>query len=137
MSGVNGSEGHGASVKRVEDPPFLRGARPYTDDLRNPDALYAVFVRSGFAHAKIGAIDTSMAASAPGVVGVYTAADLNLEPFGTAGPPVVTPEEMRRPVLASEGVRFTGEPIAVVVAETRGQGVDAAELVDIDYDPLD
>ena len=50
MSAVNGSgEGHGASVKRVEDPPFLRGARPYTDDLRNPDALYAVFVRSGFA----------------------------------------------------------------------------------------
>ncbi len=55
MSSVNGSgEGHGASVKRVEDPPFLRGARPYTDDLRNADALYAVFVRSGFAHAKVG-----------------------------------------------------------------------------------
>ena len=77
MSSVNGSgEGHGASVKRVEDPPFLRGARPYTDDLRNADALYAVFVRSGFAHAKVNGVDTSAAAGMPGVVGVYTAADL-------------------------------------------------------------
>ena len=137
MSGVNGSEGHGASVKRVEDPPFLRGTRPYTDDLRNPEALYAVFVRSGFAHAKVGAIDTSEAASAPGVVGVYTAADLNLEPFPTAGPPVDTPDEMRRPVLARDRVRFIGEPVAVVVADTREHAVDASQLVDIDYDPLD
>src|SRR3954469_11575773 len=103
MSGSNGAgEGHGASVRRVEDPPFLRGTRPYTDDLRNPGALYAVFVRSGFAHAKIGSIDTSEAAAAPGVVGVYTAADLKLEDFPTAGPPVDTPEEMRRPVLARD-----------------------------------
>src|SRR3954451_2556166 len=136
MPGVNGSEGHGASVKRVEDPPFLRGTRPYTDDLRNPEALYVVFVRSGFAHANISAIDTSMAAAAPGVVGVYTAADLSLEPFSTAGPPVDTPQEMRRPVLASDVVRFIGEPIAVVVAETRGQAVDAAQLVDVDYEDL-
>src|SRR3954467_8365224 len=99
MASANGAEGHGAAVKRVEDPPFLRGTRPYTDDLRNPDALYAVFVRSGFAHAKVGAIDTSAAAAAPGVVGVYTAADLKLERYGTAGPPVDTPEEMRRQVL--------------------------------------
>src|SRR5690242_5006471 len=100
MASANGAEGHGASVKRVEDPPFLRGSRPYTDDLRNPDALYAVFVRSGFAHAKINGIDTSAAREAPGVVGVYTAADLNLEDFGSAAPPIPTPEEMRRPVLA-------------------------------------
>src|SRR3954454_19167111 len=90
MTAVNGAnEGHGASVKRVEDPPFLRGTRPYTDDLRRPDALYAVFVRSGFAHATINGIDTSMARDAPGVVGVYTAADLHLERFPTSG----TPEE--------------------------------------------
>src|SRR3954453_22755751 len=137
MSGVNGSEGHGASVKRVEDPPFLRGTRPYTDDLRNPDALYAVFVRSGFAHANISAIDTSMAAAAPGGAGGYPAADLTLEPFSTAGPPVDTPQEMRRPVLASDVVRFIGEPVAVVVADTRAHAVDASELVDIDYDDLD
>src|SRR3954453_23802451 len=105
MSGTNGgAEGHGASVRRVEDPPFLRGTRPYTDDLREPGALYAVFVRSGFAHATITSIDVSEAASAPGVVGVYTAAALEMQPQPPAGPPVATPEEMRRPILASERV---------------------------------
>src|SRR4051812_117676 len=136
MPGVNGSEGHGASVKRVEDPPFLRGTRPYTDDLRNPDALYAVFVRSYSAHAKLGAIDKSDALAAPGVVGVYTAEDLNLEPFPTAGPPVDTPDAMRRPVLAKDVVRFTGEPVAVVVADTREHAVDAAQMVYVDYEDL-
>src|SRR4051812_43869808 len=138
MSAVHGSgEGHGARVKRVEDPPFLRGTRPYTDDLRNPDALYAVFVRSGFAHATVGAIDVSEAAGMPGVVGIYTAADLGLEPFPAAGGSIATPEEMRRPMLATDRVRFIGEPVAVVVAETRAQAVDAAQYVDVDYDPLD
>src|SRR3954466_8246548 len=138
MASTNGAgQGHGAAVRRVEDPPFLRGSRPYTDDLRNPEALYAVFVRSGFAHAKVNGMDTSAAAGMPGVVGVYAAADLNLAPFPTAGPPVDTPEQMRRQVLASDTVRFIGEPVAVVVAETRGQAVDAAQLVDVDYDPLD
>jgi carbon-monoxide dehydrogenase large subunit len=138
MTASNGSgEGHGASVRRVEDPPFLRGTRPYTDDLREPGALYAVFIRSGFAHATINGIDSSEAAAAPGVVGVYTAADLNLKPFATAGPPVDTPEEMRREVLATDRVRFIGEPVAVVVAETRALAVDASELVEVDYEPLD
>jgi len=138
MSAANGAgEGHGASVRRVEDPPFLRGARPYTDDLREPGALYAVFVRAGFAHAHVRGIDTTDALAAPGVVGVYTAADLSLEPLAAAGPPVTTPEEMRRPVLATDRVRFVGEPVAVVVAETRAQAVDAAAFVDVDYDPLD
>src|SRR5262245_40633441 len=138
MTGANGSgEGRGDSVRRVEDPPFLRGARPYTDDLRNADALYAVFVRSGFAHAKINGIDKSAALEAPGVVGVYVASDLNLQPFAIGAPPVPTPEEMRRPVLATDTVRFIGEPVAVVVADTRAHAVDASELVDIDYDPLD
>ena len=73
----------------------------------------------------------------PGVVGVYTAADLNLEDFPIGAPPVPTPESMRRPVLARDTVRFIGEPVAVVVAETRGQAVDAAQLVDVDFDPLD
>ena len=138
MTSSNGAgEGHGASVRRVEDPPFLRGTRPYTDDLREPGALYAVFVRSGSAHATINEIDKDEALAMPGVVGVYTAADLNLKPFGTAGPPVDTPEEMRRPVLATDKVRFIGEPIAVVVAETRAQAVDAAALVYVDTDDLD
>jgi carbon-monoxide dehydrogenase large subunit len=138
MTGSNGSAtGHGAAVRRVEDPPLLRGARPYTDDLREPEALYAVFVRSGFAHAQVNGIDTSEAAAAPGVVGVFTGADLQLEPMAAAGPPVPTPDAMRRPILATDRVRFAGEAVAVVVAETRAQAVDAAELVDVDYEPLD
>jgi carbon-monoxide dehydrogenase large subunit len=139
MSGANGAgQGHGAAVKRVEDPVLLRGARPYTDDLREPgDALYAVFVRSGFAHATINSIDTSEAREAPGVVAVYTAADLGLDRHAAAAPPIVTPDEMRRPVLATDRVRFIGELVAVVVAETRALAVDASELVDVDYEPLD
>jgi carbon-monoxide dehydrogenase large subunit len=138
MTGSNGSfTGHGAALRRVEDPPLLRGTRPYTDDLREPDALYVIFVRSGFAHAKINSIDVSEALAAPGVVGVYTAADFDFEPFVAAGPPVPTPDEMRRPVLASDRVRFMGETVAAVVAETRAQAVDASELVDVDYESLD
>ena len=138
MTATNGTgEGHGAAIRRVEDPPFLRGTRPYTDDLREPGALYAVFVRAGSAHAKINGIETDEALAMPGVVGVYTAADLDLKPFATAGPPVDTPEEMRRPVLATDKVRFIGEPIAVVVADTRARAVDAAELVYVDTEDLD
>jgi carbon-monoxide dehydrogenase large subunit len=138
MTGSNGSStGRGAALRRVEDPPLLRGTRPYTDDLREPKALYAVFVRSGFAHARINSIETSEAAAAPGVVGVFTGADLEMTPQPASGPPVPTPEEMRRPILASGKVRFIGEPVAVVVAETREQAVDASELVDVDYDALD
>src|SRR3954452_22836793 len=127
MTGSNGSfTAQGAALRRAEDPPLLRGARPYTDDLREPAGLYAIFVRSGFAHAKINSIDTSEALAAPGVVGVFTAADFGLAPWEAAGPPVKTPEEMRRPVLATDTVRFIGEPVAVGVAETRGEGGGAA-----------
>src|SRR4051812_48103993 len=120
MSAANGTgQGHGAAVRRVEDPPLLRGARPYTDDLREPEALYAVFVRSGFAHAQINGIDTSAAAEAPGGVAVFTGAAVEVEDLPPAGPPIPTPEEMRRPILARDRVRFMGEAVAVVVAETR------------------
>src|ERR671936_2133028 len=127
------SDGHGAPVRRVEDPRLLRGEAPYTDDLKVPGALQAVFVRSDWAHARVAKIDTSEAAQAPGVVGVFTAADLGLGnlPHGTV------PEAFARPVLASDRVRFAGEAVAIVVAETRAQAVDAAELVDVDYEPLE
>ncbi len=138
MTQPNGfNEGHGAAVRRVEDPELVRGARAYTDDVKNPDALYAVFVRSPFAHATINGIDGSAAAAAPGVVGVYTAADLALKNIPAAGEPVPSPETMTRPVLASDRVRFAGELVAIVVAERRELAVDAAELVDVDYEPLD
>src|SRR3954447_11826787 len=131
------AEGHGAAVRRVEDGALLRGARPFTDDLRNPDAGSAVFVRAGVAHATIAGIDALAAAASPGVVGVYTADDLELEPFGPGDPLLAVPEAMHRPVLAKDRVRFIGEPVAVVVAETRGQTVDAAGLVAVEYDYLD
>src|SRR3954465_6279347 len=122
------AERHGAAVRRVEDAALLRGARPFTDDLRNPDAVHAVFVRAGVAHAMIAGIDASAAAASPGVVGVYTPDDLDLEPFGPGGPLLAVPEEMRRPVLAKDRVRFIGEPVAVVVAKIRGQAGDAGRL---------
>jgi carbon-monoxide dehydrogenase large subunit len=123
----------GDSPRRLEDPPLIRGQGRYTDDLPAPGSLHAHFVRSGWAHAEIRAGETAAAAAAPGVVGVFTAADLAL---GTLAADSV-PAAMARPVLATGRVRFTGEPIAVVVAETRAQAVDAAELVWVDLEPLD
>ena len=102
MSGVNGSEGHGASGQAGRGSAVPARARGRTrTTCATPRRCTRCSCAPGFAHAKVGAIDTSEALAAPGVVGVYTAADLNLEPFPTAGPPVDTPEEMRRPVLAT------------------------------------
>ena len=123
----------GHSVRRVEDPRFLTGAARYTEDLPVGGALHAVFVRAAMAHARITGIDTAGAASMPGVAGVFTAADLNLEPIEAEGD---APEAFARPVLARDVVRFVGEPIAVVVAGTRAEAVDAAEAVLVDYDSL-
>lgn len=117
---------------RIEDEPLLRGQRHYVDDLA-VDHLRAVFVRSTVAHARIGRIDTAAAAAAPGVVGVFTAGDLGLR--GLRGHPGL-PEVYDRPPLASGTVRFVGDPVAVVVATSRAAGVDAAELVEVDYEPL-
>src|SRR5690242_5551664 len=125
--------GPGASPRRVEDPPLIRGAQRYTDDLQVPGALYAHFVRAGWAHARIAGIDTAEAAAAPGVVGVFTAADLDVNPMPAGG----GPDAMARPVLATDRVRFVGEAVAVVVADTRAHAVDAAELVFADLEPLD
>ena len=123
----------GAAVRRVEDPPLITGASHYVDDLRAEDVCHAVFVRSGLAHARITGVDTAAAEAAPGVLGVFRAPDLGLGsmPAGDG------PEGMARAVLAGEVVRFVGEPVAVVVAETRAGAVDAADLVEVDYDPLD
>jgi carbon-monoxide dehydrogenase large subunit len=122
----------GDAVRRVEDPPMVTGSARYTDDLAIPGALHAVFVRSVVAHARITGLDTSQAAGMPGVVAVLTAADLDLPPL----PPGMGPAEFARPPLARELVRFLGEPVAVVVAATRGQALDAAEVVATDYEPL-
>jgi aerobic carbon-monoxide dehydrogenase large subunit len=124
--------GLGEEVRRVEDPPLVTGAARYTEDLVVPGALHATFVRSVVAHARITQLDTSEAASMPGVVAVLTAADLDLPPMGAGlGPP-----ELARQPLAKDVVRFMGEAVAVVVADTREHAVDAAEAVVLDYDPL-
>jgi carbon-monoxide dehydrogenase large subunit len=123
----------GNPVRRTEDPRILRGEAGYFDDLDVAGLLHVAFVRSTMAHARIESIDTSEAAAMPGVVGVYTADDLDLEPMqGFA----MVPAALARPPLARGVVRFVGDIVAAVVAETRGQAVDAGELVIVDYDPL-
>jgi carbon-monoxide dehydrogenase large subunit len=123
----------GTSVRRVEDRDLITGASTYVGNLDLEGVLHLAFVRSPLAHAVITGIDTSAAKAAPGVVAVYTAADLDLPAHG--GLFVVNPDILRPP-LATDRVRFVGEAIAVVVAETKAAAVDAAELVEVDYDPL-
>ncbi|QYN35367.1 xanthine dehydrogenase family protein molybdopterin-binding subunit [Pseudonocardia sp. DSM 110487] len=126
----------GTRVVRTEDPVFLSRGATYTDDLtdeRLTGALHLTLVRSPMAHARITGIDVEAAKAAPGVVGVFTAADLDLSPallFPAAN------RAMVRPFLATDRVRFVGEPVAAVLTEHLYQGQDAAELVEIDYDPL-
>jgi aerobic carbon-monoxide dehydrogenase large subunit len=129
---VNGQ--YGIAVRRREDPPLVQGTGTYTDDVDAPGALHAHFVRSEVAHGRIAGIETAAAAAAPGVAGVFTGADLGLEPF-PPGP--MAPDDMLRPTLARDVVRFQGEAIAVVVADSRAAAVDAAELVEVDFEPLD
>jgi carbon-monoxide dehydrogenase large subunit len=123
--------GDGAAFRR-EDPPLVTGAAHYSDDLVFPGTLHAVFVRAPLAHGRIVGVDRSLAAGLPGVAGVFGAADLDLPPM----PAGDAPAAMARPVLAADVVRFQGEAVAVVVAETRAQALDAAEAVEVDYEPL-
>ncbi len=129
---------------RYEDGPLLRGEGRFSADLRPADALVAVFVRSPHAHAKILSVDVSAARAAPGVADVLTGADfagLGLGsvsgsiPFpGRDGKPPVSP---MRPVLAQDRVMHVGEPVAMVIAATRAQAEDAADLVVVDYETLE
>jgi aerobic carbon-monoxide dehydrogenase large subunit len=123
----------GRAVRRTEDPRLLTGEAAYVEDILCPGALHAAFVRSTQAHARILSIDAEEARSMPGVEGVFTAADFDLRPF-TFG--VSVPTAFSRPVLASGTVRFVGEEVAVVLADTRVHAMDAAETVLVDYDPL-
>ncbi|HLY84374.1 MAG TPA: xanthine dehydrogenase family protein, partial [Acidimicrobiales bacterium] len=112
---------------------LLTGATPYTADIHVPGALHLVFVRSTLAHGKIVAIDTSEAAAAEGVVGVYQAGDLEVRPR----PPILDlPAVMAQPPLASGVVRYVGEPVVAIVACSAAVAADAAEMVFVDYDPI-
>ncbi|HEX3298733.1 MAG TPA: xanthine dehydrogenase family protein molybdopterin-binding subunit [Actinomycetota bacterium] len=131
----------GIPALRTEDPRFLRGEGRYVDNIEIPGALRAVFVRSIFAHAAVESVEGLEAARAmPGVVGVYTAADLDLPHQLAAGSVEVPGGELdrpfERPILASERLRYVGEPYAVVVAESLGQALDAAELIFAVAEPL-
>jgi aerobic carbon-monoxide dehydrogenase large subunit len=136
-------EGIGASVRRKEDARFLNGRGNYTDDINRPGQLHAYVKRSDRPHAKINGIDTTVAAKAPGVVAVFTGADMAAESIGGLpcgwqihskdGSPMAEPPH---PVIAVGKVRHVGDPIAVVIAETKQQAKDAAELLSIDYTDL-
>jgi carbon-monoxide dehydrogenase large subunit len=124
----------GTSVLRTEDPRFLTVGGSYVDDIPLEGALHVVFVRSAVAHARLRSVDAGAARSAPGVVAVVTAEDVDIPAQAPELPMVET--RMARPALATGVVRFVGELVAAVVAETAAQAVDAAELVEVDYDPL-
>jgi len=124
----------GAEVRRTEDPRFITGTGRYLDDMTIEGALWAVMVRSTVPHAMLTSVDTDAATDMPGVVGVFTASDLDLGPLPKAAPGAT--DDTRRPLLAGDRVRFVGDLVAVVVAETPQQGLDAAEAVWPDYDML-
>src|SRR5437763_3123194 len=126
----------GTRVVRVEDPRFLTVGGTYVADLKHPlldGALYATYVRSTMAHATI-TVDVDEARAAPGVVAVFVGPDLDIGPMPPAMPMINS--AMVRPVLATDRVRFVGEPVAVVLTERPEQGADAAERVFVDYEPL-
>ncbi|MGC1696006.1 MAG: xanthine dehydrogenase family protein molybdopterin-binding subunit [Pseudolabrys sp.] len=133
--------GVGQPVRRTEDPTLVRGEGRYTDDINIPGQLYAVMVRSSVAHGLIKGIDTAAAKAMPGVKAVLTGADLvgygglkcNLPLKSRDGSPI---KYKPRPALSSDKVRFVGDPIACVVADTIAQAKDAAEAVALDIEPL-
>ena len=134
-------QGIGASVKRKEDLRFITGKGQYVDDINRHGQTYAVFVRSPVSHATIKSIDTTAAMGAPGVVGIFTGADLAADKIGGLmcgwmihskdGSPM---KAGAHPALAVGKVRYVGDHVAVVIADTLDQAKDAAALVDVDYD---
>src|SRR5260370_40744835 len=133
--------GIGQPVPRTEAQALVRGEGRYTDDVKIAGEAYAVMVRSRVAHGVIKGIDTSAARKMPGVLAVYTGADLAaygtlkcIVPFNNRdGTPMIKPP---RPALPTDKVRYVGDPIACVVAETLLQAKDAAEAVEVDIDQL-
>ncbi len=140
---MSGRFGIGQPARRSEDARFVTGHGRFTDDIAVPGAAVGLFVRSPHAHAAIRAIDTATAARAPGVVGLVTGADLAADGIGTLpceiplknrdGSPMAQPP---RPALAQGRVRHVGDPIALIVAGTLDEARDAAERLEVDYEPL-
>ena len=131
------------SIRRIEDAALLSGRGCYTDDIELKDAAHAAIVRSPHAHARIVSVDTARARAAPGVLAVLTGRDAQADGLGNilCMIPVQNVDgtqraDTPRPVLALERVRHAGDPVAMVVAQTLQQARDAAELVEIEYEPL-
>jgi carbon-monoxide dehydrogenase large subunit len=135
--------GIGASVRRKEDLRFITGKGQYVDDINRAGQAHAFFLRSPHAHAKIGGIDTAAAKTSPGVLAVYTGADLAADKvgglicgwaiFSKDGSPM---KVGAHPALAQDKVRYVGDHVAVVIAETLAQAKDAAEKIAVDYEVL-
>src|SRR6185295_9762260 len=129
----------GSAIRRREDPRLITGKASYTDDYVLPGMCHAVMVRSPHAHARIKRIDTSRAKEAPGVLAVFTGADIenNLNALPCAWlPPNSDIKVATYPCIAKDVVRYAGDIVAAVVAESAYQATDAAELVDVEYEPL-
>ncbi len=129
----------GSGIKRREDPRLITGQATYVDDVKLPGLTYAVFVRSPYAHAKVTKVDVSAARAAPGVVAVYTGKDVKdrVAPVPCAwNVPNCDLKIPAHPLLAHDRVRYVGDAVVMIVAETRAQARDAADLVDLDFEPL-
>ena len=129
----------GSGIRRREDPRLITGQATYTDDITLPGTVYAAILRSPHAHARIRSVDTAAAAEAPGVLAVYTGADLS----GTLNPipcawivPDSDVKQVPHPAIASDVVRYVGDAVAVVVAEDRYRAEDALELIEVEYETL-
>lgn len=138
-----GKFGMGQSIRRIEDHRFVTGTGQYTDDVNRENQAWLAVLRSPYAHAKVSSIDTSAAKAADGVLGVYTNADLDAAGFTgmpadtiPPGPDGKAPEAPHRPILAKDRVRYVGEPVAIVVAETLALARDASELIEVEYNEL-
>jgi aerobic carbon-monoxide dehydrogenase large subunit len=127
----------GQRVKRTEDPRLIKGLAHYVDDIKLPDTLYVMFLRSIYAHARLRSVNTSAAAKAPGVVAVYTGKEVSKKigpvPCASALPELRVPDHR---VLATEKVYFVGHPIAAVVATDPYAARDAVDLISVDYEEL-
>jgi carbon-monoxide dehydrogenase large subunit len=136
-------DGIGARVARKEDFRFITGRGTYTDDINRPNQLHLWLVRSPHAHARLKKVDAAAAAKMPGVVAIFTGPDMQKDNVGGLpcgwqihskdGSPMIEPPH---PVLAVEFARHVGDPVAAVIAETRSQAREAAEAVEVDYEPL-
>jgi carbon-monoxide dehydrogenase large subunit len=135
--------GIGQPVARFEDPRLLRGEGRYLGDIDLPGQAYAVVLRSPHAHARINGIDTSVVQTATGALAVYTGADYAAD--GLGGPKATMPRKRpdgtpmfapQRPALCVDRVRYVGDPVAFIVAQSLNEAKDAAELIAVDYEPL-